>query len=1079
MAAGGLKTGGLASRITRVTLIIGVITVVSAGAVAIVSSSRLAANQVATHDRASLEFIEDQVSGRLASVEAVASNIATALFATTDRVLLGERIGPVIEGTNGLVDKVVVCDRRGAIIATYPSNVETITVTKNVAFTEALRGATGFRRDGQAGGPLALWLTRTALGPGGSPAIILMHVNLQQLKTVLQTAGDSEERAILILESGQPLITTGLAQPPDLSTARWRPQGARGGRVDLASNGLDSLGGFYSDLQSFEGIAWRVVVLEPRRLVAGETAVAVAPSIAVLVIGGLVMVYAAWATSRRLVNPLMALETAAYRAATGAYVKPIAVMRDDEIGQVAEAFNAVTLRLNALHDLSQLLASASQLDQVLDGILSAMGHIMGPGVAAIYLLDDSGRWLVPARARGADVSKVAAIDGLGDSWIAASLRDTDTVARSGDSHCLADELPGLTDGDGVALLAPLVSGHEVLGVVVVLRDKAETISEGEREMVRTFSAQAAVAVHNSRLFAVETESRRVSEGLRAVAEQLVRPEGLEESLRRVESVITELFNAKAASFAVVDRSALGLSPLRENSPDNQLLGFAMRVLLRSGVAAPVVVGQGEDVGADAVMELSDSKELLVVPVALQSPHGAVLVVSLGQSSVGSRDFEIANAVANEIELALENAYLYERAVTRAANLETIFRISQAVGSSLQVNVVLNRVLDVVQKILAADAVALMTYDQRQRTITTAMARGAVSPDMVDLRLSPGEDVPGYVFSTGEPATFRDLHDSMGGVAGDAARHGMHSMLAVPLLARGRSIGVLIVFSVEPGVFSDEDMSVLQTFASQAALAVDTARLYSREHEVAQILQRSILPEDLPQFDEIESASVYQPAGAEAEIGGDYYDLFRSADGAIWFAIADVCGKGVTAATKTSMIKYSVRALVAAGLGPASVLTEVNRMVCEGGEASDIVTLWTGRFDPRSGLLAWSSGGHPPGLVLRCGEPEVEWLPPTGPLLGAVVDVAYGEETMSLSKGDTILLYTDGVTEARNGNVFFGEERVRDTVLAGGTAAEIVRRLLTVVRRFVRGDLRDDVAVLAISVCTSGSGGTPREGRSDT
>ena len=92
---------------------------------------------------------------------------------------------------------------------------------------------------------------------------------------------------------------------------------------------------------------------------------------------------------------------------------------------------------------------------------------------------------------------------------------------------------------------------------------------------------------------------------------------------------------------------------------------------------------------------------------------------------------------------------------------------------------------------------------------------------------------------------------------------------------------------------------------------------------------------------------------------------------------------------------------------------------------------------------------------------------------------YGEETVTLDVDDTILLYTDGVTEARNGNVFFGEERVRDSVMAGGTPRELVRRLLTVVRRFVRGDLRDDVALLAITVRKIERDGTAHEGRSDT
>ena len=1063
MAAGGRRTGGLAAHIVRVTLLIGVVTVFVAGSVAVIGASRLAAGQVAAQDQTTLQFVEDQIVERLATAETVASRIAALVASSADHTELDTRIGPVFDSGNGLVDEIMVCNRDGSVVSAYPSSVETAAVTGNAAYKRALRGNTGFYQDSAAAIDSAYWLTRTTSDLAGKQMIILMRLDLGSVKTGIQEVRGIGQRSLWVLDSGREIIRAGRGGAEDLAAAHWKPTSPSEGQINVSAAGGTRLTGVYADLQGVEGIDWRVVVLEPASMVIGDTALAVTPSILVLLLGGGVAVFAAWVMSQRLVAPLRALEVAAYRAATGSYVKPISTRRDDEIGQVADAFNAVALRLNALHDLSQLLASASRLDQVLDGILSAMGHIVGPGVAAIYLLDDTGRWLVPAAARGADVDLAQKVDALGEGWLARSLRDADSVAHSGDAKRLADELPGLADSNSVALVAPLVSGQEALGVVVVLKAKEDPITDAEREMVRTFSAQAAIAVHNSRLFAIETESRRVSDGLRAIAEQLVRSDGIEPSLRRVEALVVELFGALSASFAVMDRDSLGLRPLAERTEEDGLSSFALRVLLREDAQKPAVIERGEDVGGDSIMERTGAERLLVIPISVESSHGAVLVVALPAMGVGERELEMAEAVTNEVALALENAYLYERALTRAANLETIFRISQAVGSSLQVNVVLNRVLDVVQKILSADAVALMTYDARRRVITTSMARGSVSADIVGLRLSPGEDVPGYVFSTGEPAVFRDLQVSMGGIAGSAASQGLSSMLAVPLLARGNSIGVLVVFSAEVGAFSDEDLNVLQTFASQAALAADTARMYSREHEVASILQASILPGDLPEFEEIEAASAYEPAGADVEIGGDYYDLFRSSDGAIWFAIADVCGKGVLAATKTSMIKYSVRSLVAAGLGPASVLGEVNRTVSESGEASDIVTLWVGRYDPETGVLSWSSGGHPPSALLRPGPKAVEWLGPTGPLLGALADAVFGEETVTLSEGDIVLLYTDGVTEARNGNIFFGEERVRESVLVGGTPRELVRRLLTAVRRFGRGDLRDDVALLAVAV----------------
>lgn len=1061
MVAERRRTSGLAARIMRVTLVVGAVTVVAASFVAISGASKIAAEQIAARDRSSLEVVQDEVLGRFSSIEDVASTVAQNV-ATTKRVpALDAQLQPVFEASAGLLSRVIVLDVSGNVVVALPSTAATATPVSGTLFRDAMAGATGFRRVQANDGTWSVWLTRTVTTPRSTPDVILIQADTAFLQQVVQTAAGSDRREVTVLEDGRPLVSSDAADATAYSGAKWQSTSRSAGTISARTNSGRAVQGYFSDVRGLEGIAWRVAVLEPSSLVMSETMQAVAPTILVLVLGGIFGVSAALLLSQRLVRPLKRLEDMAYRAAKGSYVRPIPADTDDEIGQVADAFNAVALRLNALHDLSQLLASASQLDQVLDGILSAMRHIVGPGVAAIYLLDEEGQWLLPARSQGVDVASVRRVSARGDGWLARALHDTEVVVHSSDIATMQANLPGLSADQTVALTAPLVSGHEAMGVIVVLRRHDEPVLEAEREMVRTFSAQAAVAVHNSRLFETETESLRVAEVLRTVAERLVRPGELADALTDVEAVVDDLFGTKAATFAVVDRSALGLPPTDDRERERTLLALARRLLAGNSSSA-IVTHFGDDPEADSVMDSFDAGALLLAPVAPETEHGAFLVVPMWRVQVAKRDLELASAVANEIALALDNAYLYERAVSRAANLETVFRISQAVGSSLQVNVVLNRVLDVVQKILSADAVALMTYDPRKRAITTAMARGAIPPDFVTLEVVPGQDVPGYVFSTGEPAAFSDLDESMGGVAGAAARHSLRSMLAVPLLARGRSIGVLTIFSVDPGAFSDEDMSILQTFASQASLALDTARLYSHEHEVASILQQSILPDELPEFAEIEAASVYQPAGAEAEIGGDYYDLFRSPDGGIWFAIADVCGKGITAATKTSMIKYSVRAFVSAGMSPAAVLRDVNRFVAESGDTSDIVTLWAGRLDPKTFVLSYASGGHPPGIVERA-DGSFERTSPTGPLLGALADVVYGEETLQLGEGDIILLYTDGVTEARSDGKFFGEDRVQDAVASGGSVDEIVRRLLTLVRRWVHGELRDDVALLAIAI----------------
>jgi len=1063
MTGSARKPGRLAGRIMSLTLSIGLATVVVSGAVAVVGVSNLARRQIGARDEAYLQVTEDAILARLQSIDANSARVANAVAGESRTDAIDERITMLQDASDGTISQIDVVDTRGRIIASTPGTTTDLPPAAETAYGAALRGVTGFVSSVDSSGTRTLWLTRTVFLGGVEPVVIVVKVNTTFVKSIVAASNFDDGRVILVLQNGAPIINVGDSRGLIIRQATWVSEGEGSGGVTVpASQGMP-LTGHYNDVQGVEGIQLRLVILEPRFVGFIETAGAVTPSMLVLVVGGITALLAAWLISSRLVAPLRDLEEAAYRAANGSYVKPIAEDRDDEVGQVAKAFNAVALRLNALHDLSQLLASASQLDQVLDGILSAMGHIVGPGTAAVYLLDRDGRWLVPVRVRGVELSYVSSIDAYSDGWLATALTDSEPVLYSADPETIATELPGLGEVGRCAMIAPLIAGRETLGAVVVLLESEQDTSQAEREMVRTFSAQAAVAVQNSRLFAIETESRRVSDGLREIAERLARPDGLSDTLHEIELIVADLFGAREATFAFADRSALGLPPAADESFDAGLLDLALRRLAPGDAVQPVVVKFGEDAAADNFIERTGAERLMLVPVALDRPHGAVLGLALPQLLGSRRDAQLATSVANELALALENAYLYEQAVVRANNLETIFRISQAVGSSLQVNVVLNRVLDVVQKILSADALALMTYDQRRRTITTAMARGAVSPDLVDRVFTPADDIPGYVFTTGVPATYKDLHEGMGGLAGDAAAHGLRSLLAVPLLARGRSIGVLTVFSAEVGAFSDEDRATLQTFASQAALAIDTARLYSREHEVASILQRSILPGALPEYDEVEAGSVYAPAGGDAEIGGDYYDLFRSTDGGIVFAIADVCGKGVVAATKTSMIKYSVRSLAAAGLSPARILGEINRMVTETGDPSDIVTLWVGLYDPKRGVLTWASGGHPAGLLQEVDDGECVTLTATGPLLGALSDVVYGEQTVSMRPGDTVLLYTDGVTEARSGTEFFGEKRVHAALRVGGSADEVAQRLLVSVRRFVRSELRDDVAVLVLRV----------------
>lgn len=836
----------------------------------------------------------------------------------------------------------------------------------------------------------------------------------------------------------------------------------------------DERRGYYADVTNVPGLAWRVLVLDRTEDAMVRARQALLPAALAFLAAACVSILSVFVWSRRLVRPLTTFERRAREVASGGYARPIDVHREDEVGGAVEAFNEMSVRLNSLQDMAQLLAGGSNLSDVLDSVLSATSHILGTGEVAVFLVDEHHTAVDLAAGHGVrrpGTSYRVPLDA--PSPIATALADRKMVSFRAPADEWGREVFDLFDADPErqAVAAPLIVGDEMVGVIVVVSEGSHSFSDAKTETLKAFSAHAALAVQNSRLFAQERASRTRAEALREIAEFIAGPIDLEEALERVGSLAADLLGMSGHALAIADRAGFGLERAEDSERHARLLELWGTSAQRSGEKVarldPVRVLDGTVDSRVCEFLGAGDRTIVLVPLVREDAVTGVLALTSQSdtAALDAHDIALARTIGGEMSLALENAWLLQQARSRAANLETIFRISQAVSSSLQLSVVLNRVLDVVQKIFSADAVSLMAYDAASRSITTSMARGVSSRDMLYLTVQPGQDLPGVVFAQGSPVSHGDLAEVDTPLARLAAGQGLHSMLAVPLLARGRSIGVLSVFAQEPSAFTGEDMELLLTFAVQAALAIDTAGLYGREHHVATVLQASILPDRPPTIAGLETHAFYLPVGLDAEIGGDFYDLFQMRDGRTVIAIGDVCGKGVLAATKTSMIKYSLRGMVSAGATPAEALTELNRLVSVSEDPSDIVTAWIGFLDVSAGSLTYADAGHPPALLHHMTDGGIERLGPTGPLLGALATSSYSEVSVVVRPGDLLLTYTDGVTEARRDGEFFGEDRVRDTVGRAATAEQAVSDLLEQLSVFSSGVMRDDAAVLAVRTLT--------------
>ena len=305
---------------------------------------------------------------------------------------------------------------------------------------------------------------------------------------------------------------------------------------------------------------------------------------------------------------------------------------------------------------------------------------------------------------------------------------------------------------------------------------------------------------------------------------------------------------------------------------------------------------------------------------------------------------------------------------------------------------------------------------------------------------------------------REAIDSLGIVAG----------MTVPLTARGRILGALTLVSAESGRrFTSDDLAFAEDLGARAGLAIDNAMLLDRSREIARTLQDSLLPARLPEVDGLDVAARYVAGGEGVEVGGDFYDLFPLDGDRGWAAVlGDVCGKGTEAAALTALARHTIRA-EAHDVAPAEVLGRLNRAILREGTDSRFLTAtyaWLrrehGRLDVRL-----ARGGHPPALLVR-GDGSVETLCPAGPLLGIMDDIRFAESGFALRPGDTLVLFSDGVIEARSPEgELFGLDRLTALVAATASrsAEEVAEALEAAIARFGAADASDDRALLVIRV----------------
>jgi serine phosphatase RsbU (regulator of sigma subunit) len=710
----------------------------------------------------------------------------------------------------------------------------------------------------------------------------------------------------------------------------------------------------------------------------------------------------------------------------------------------------------ALDGAGEALAAGAALAQAADHAVRVAADATGAVAAAIWRLGDDG--LEPLAVAGEPPL---------DGWRALALAALDVP-------------PPLTAGAG---LVSIQLGQPPFGVLQLAY--ADLPSAAELEALSSFAVRTAHALRaGARARDLETELDRTRAVLSAVGEAISRlslAHALETALERA----AELLSVDRVGIYLRDGGQLVPAAGRGLTAGHEevawrLLELALGPLrargtieLRPGGPEPVPPATRRalaTIGAEAA---------LAIPLRVHDEPIGLLVAYPGAHRLDESERTLLAALAAQLAVAVQNARLHEQtkelgdalAVAleserqAARQLVALYEISRSFAQTLSLEATLRAVATTVVAVLDVDAAVIRMSDERGESMVARAVH--VADERLAAPVRAVLDMPQPRDRTPGSPTHLD--------AAAAARLGGAHALLVPFLRGGSTAAVLpistpaeplaeltIVSLAAERPISRETVAAATTIAAQAALAIDNARLYQQQKAFAETIQRALLPRTRPRVPGLELGAVYESA-ARVDVGGDVYDFVELGGGRIAVVLGDVTGHGIDATADMAMAKFVFRSLVRQHPEPGAFLARANDVIAEDIAPGKFITMAVLAIGG-DGAVACASAGHPsPRILFPDG--RVDSLECGGLALGIDPGQRYDEGRAELPSGAAVVLYTDGVVEARRGRELYGVERL-DVLLAARRddgAQTLAAAVLADCQAFAGGELADDGAVVVVKV----------------
>ena len=642
------------------------------------------------------------------------------------------------------------------------------------------------------------------------------------------------------------------------------------------------------------------------------------------------------------------------------------------------------------------------------------------------------------------------------------------------------------------LCVPLKFDGEVVGLLDIQSDRLNVFTEDDQMIFEAVADSIATAMHNADLYRSEQWRRRVGDSLREVAGLLSDNVGVDEALQAILNELARNLPVDIAAIWLLGEDDLylaactncDLEQLEQARYDNPEASLAMMSALMS--VEPVIRKPADPLWPSGIAAgFNANYSAIVAPLRIgDQPLGVITLAHATPGRYGHEAQNMLSTFASYAAVAIENARLYDQAQEQAYASAALLQVAQAVVSLNDLDEILGTIVRVMPILVGVDRVVLYLYDSERDRYHPVQEYGFNEDEeaLFQCDLAPGEFLlvdaacetnrllVQSLLPESMPETWFHIPPPSDEEMASAYASADPLLMTVPLSIKNDLYGVLVVEEAPNGLrFRSRRVEIISGIVQQAALAIQNDRLQKEmvvrerletEVQLARQIQQTFIPDVLPEHPHWQLAARWRTA---RQVGGDFYDAIELPDHRLGLFIADVADKGVPAAMFMALTRTLIHAAVIDTPSPAEALRRVNDLLMPDTKQGMFVTAVYAVLNQETGEFIYANAGHNPPLWVR--KDSLERLTRTGVALGASEKSNFTDRTIHIETGESVLFYTDGLTEAFNleGDMFT-EERLLRTVGWQETASadDMLKTVESALDDFA-GDTppSDDLTMLAV------------------